>query len=78
MKNFFITNFKAFVKIKTEIENGMTMTNLHKHQIFVQKLSIKIKKGIGLKEIENVTDQRGFINKTENCKLERKKFSYRI
>ena len=43
-KNFFITNFKAFVKIKTEIENGMTMTNLHKHQIFVQKLSIKIKK----------------------------------
>ena len=29
----------------------------------------KNEKGIGLKEIENVTDQRGFINKTENCKL---------
>lgn len=43
-RKYFITNFKAFVKIKTEIENGMTMTNLHKYQIFVQKLSIKMKK----------------------------------
>ena len=43
-KKYFATNLKAFAKIKTKIENGMTMTNLHKYRIFVKNLSMKMNK----------------------------------
>ena len=49
----------------------MTMTNLYKYQFFL-KLIDENKKCTDLKEIEKLTDQRGFLNKTENYKLERK------
>ena len=47
------------------------MTNLYKYQFFL-KLIDENKKCTDLKEIEKLTDQRGFLNKTENYKLERK------
>ena len=49
----------------------MTMTTLYQYQFFL-KLIDENKKCIDLKEIEKFIDQRGFLNKTENYKLERK------
>ena len=47
------------------------MTTLYQYQFFL-KLIDENKKCIDLKEIEKFIDQRGFLNKTENYKLERK------
>ena len=47
----------------------MTMTTLYQYQFFL-KLIDENKKCIDLKEIEKFIDQRGFLNKTENYKLE--------
>ena len=48
------------------------MTNLYKYQFFFWKIIDENKKCIDLKEIEKLIDQRGFLSKTENYKLERK------
>ena len=68
---YFHTNLKDFVKIKAEIEKWNDYDKFVQVSIFFWKIIDENKKCIDLKEIEKFTDQRGFVNKTENYKLER-------